>query len=135
MNSAQTIILIGGFIGQKYFNLNGSKPEILFTKTNPNIRILTINGELDNSLVLSAESFFLQLTSNYNTPSALQAVLSLANSSNLPMVVIPGMNHVQVADGSVTGVNWILRDNELRSEITLEHAHDQIAGIVKQIKN
>lgn len=51
------------------------------------------------------------------------------------MVVIPGMNHVQVADGNITEVNWILKDNELHSEITLDLAHDQIAGIIHKFVN
>jgi len=48
------------------------------------------------------------------------------------MVVIEGMNHVQIADGSLNNINWILRDNEIKSEISLEEAHTQIANIIKK---
>lgn len=51
------------------------------------------------------------------------------------MVVIEGMNHIQIADGDINGVNWILKNNELRSEITLEQAHQGISDIIYKFIN
>jgi len=46
------------------------------------------------------------------------------------MVVIPGMNHIQIADGELFGVNSILKNNELHAEITIDQAHQEISDIM-----
>lgn len=121
---AKALILMGGFIGTKYYNRDVTDasplPEIKF-----DLPVFTLNGEMDNSSVRSGESFFQQLTDfKVKNPQ-----LNLSRADKYPMVLIKGMNHIQIADGDINNTASILKNAELRPEISLQEAHEQIAQL------
>lgn len=132
IKKAKKLILMGGFLGTKYYDkaiLKSSDDKL--PKISFDIPILTINGELDNSTVRSAESFFLQMTDN----KTLKPELDLSRADKYPIVLVKGMNHVQVADGKLKGTASSLQNNELRPEIDLTAAHEAIANLTVKFIN
>lgn len=105
-NATAGQILMGSFIERKYRN-----------KTYP-VATLTIAGELDGLCRITRlmESYYHQI---------LHAA-SDNEAKRFPVIVIPGMNHMDIASGDVP---LLVSKRDLKSEITQDQAHKLLANI------
>jgi len=103
-------------------------------KVNSKFRTLTINGELDRSIIRSAQSFLKQFikVQRCNAHSIIEytKLLNLDLVNKHPMTVIKGMNGMQFADGKIKDTPKHIYDSELHAEIDTLAAHSEVANII-----
>lgn len=107
--SASGLILMGSFLLRKYDNGSFVVPT------------LTVSGELDGlcRVTRSMESYYRWI---------LGANATNMSITDYPVVVVPGMNHFQFASG--TNVPPLVKERDLKSEISLDVAHSTVAALV-----
>ena len=99
-------ILMGSFLERKYRK-----------KTYP-VATLTVAGELDGLCRITRimESFYHQVTH----------AASDADAKRFPVIVVPGMNHMDIASGDPPS---LVKQKDLKSEISEEEAHGILANL------
>merc|ERR1719453_732971 len=117
LTPADGMVLMGSFITRKYktgTTANG-RPQVEFP-----VSTLTVGGELDGLCRISRvmEALYTQVTFDEDPVTA---------AKQLPVSVIPGMNHMQFASGIPPS---FVEDNDLQAEITEEEAHEQVVNDV-----
>lgn len=105
-SSASGQILTGSFLERKYRN-----------KTFP-VATLTVAGELDGLCRVTRlmEAFYHQIIH----------AASDADAKRFPVVVVPGMNHMDAASGDPP---FMVKQRDLKSEISEEQAHSILANL------
>ena len=101
-------VLMGSFLERKYRNI--SYP----------VATLTIGGELDGLCRVTRimESFYHSVLKASNRTEAV---------ANFPVLTVAGMSHMQFASGDPPP---LVKDRDLRPEITEEQAHTAVASLV-----
>eukprot|EP01084_Bolivina_argentea_P273053 465038_1 len=120
-------ILLSSFI-QRIFRNNNSQ---LLNYTNYSIPTLSLSGELDGICRITRiiEQFYIQNNKQINEFSNNFII-------NYPVIIIYGMNHIQVTDiTDIYSMPLTIFNNDFQPEISYKSAHNQIISVITSFMN